>query len=170
MALWNVCFYRNCSTEKRSKGVKNQCFLLSSFLPVSYTHLDVYKRQPTDNAAYQSGATVTVLGQGTLKRDGYTFSGWNTQADGKGETYQPGETFTIDGNTTLYAVWTAETKVKVTYHLPSMTEYSDEVLVGGEVTLRSSEGLQKAGYTFLGWTIGKEEQSITCLLYTSRCV
>ena len=42
-----------------------------------------------------------------------------------------------------------------------MTEYSDEVLVGGEITLRSSDGLQKAGYTFLGWTIGKEEQSIT---------
>src|SRR5262249_51919024 len=49
---------------------------------------------PTDGASpYSSGATVTVLGAGTLTRTGYTFAGWNTQADGGGTSYQPGDTF-----------------------------------------------------------------------------
>jgi uncharacterized repeat protein (TIGR02543 family) len=38
-------------------------------------------------------------------RTGYTFAGWNTQADGTGTTYAAGGTFTINENTTLYAKW-----------------------------------------------------------------
>lgn len=35
-----------------------------------------------------------------------TFLGWNTQADGDGATYQPGEYYTLtDGNDVLYAQW-----------------------------------------------------------------
>lgn len=38
---------------------------------------------PTDsNSPYNSGATVTVLGKGNLERTGYTWSCWNTQANG----------------------------------------------------------------------------------------
>lgn len=55
---------------------------------------------------YVSSATVTVLGNpGGLTRTGYTFSGWNTLADGSGTTYNEGGVFNITGNTTLYAKW-----------------------------------------------------------------
>lgn len=38
--------------------------------------------------------------------DRYRFAGWNTAADGKGETYQPGDTIRLDGRSVvLYAVW-----------------------------------------------------------------
>ena len=69
---------------------------------------------PTDTTAYQKDATVTV--KNGLTREGYTFNGWNTQADGKGTPYQPGATFTITGNTTLYAMWTANEAHTVTYN------------------------------------------------------
>jgi len=61
---------------------------------------------PTDSTDYASGDTVTVLGNtGGLDKTDDTFSGWNTQADGSGTTYNEGDTFTIDSDVTLYAIW-----------------------------------------------------------------
>ena len=63
--------------------------------------------EPTDGSSpYIGGSTVTILGNtGTLLKGGYTFSGWNTAADGSGTSYSQGNTFTINANTTLYARW-----------------------------------------------------------------
>lgn len=58
----------------------------------------------TDDNTYKYGATVTVLENG-FTYAGHTFTGWNTQKDGSGPTYQPNETFKIEENTTLYAQW-----------------------------------------------------------------
>lgn len=60
-------------------------------------------------AKYDKGATVTVAGNtGGLVNTGFDFAGWNTAANGSGTTYQEGNTFTINANTTLYALWTAQ--------------------------------------------------------------
>lgn len=60
-------------------------------------------------AGYDKGATVTVAGNtGGLVKTGFDFAGWNTAANGSGTTYQEGNTFTINANTTLYAHWTAQ--------------------------------------------------------------
>ena len=51
---------------------------------------------------------VTVLGKGNLVKTGYTFVGWNTQADGSGTDQAEGSTFTMGtANVTLYAQWRA---------------------------------------------------------------
>lgn len=42
---------------------------------------------------------------GTLTKTGYTFSGWNTAADGTGTDYAEGETYTANASITLYAKW-----------------------------------------------------------------
>jgi uncharacterized repeat protein (TIGR02543 family) len=41
-------------------------------------------------------------------RDGYTFDGWNTEADGSGDNYLGGDIVTLpsSGTDTLYAQWT----------------------------------------------------------------
>ena len=59
------------------------------------------------NSPYNSGATVTVLGN-AFTRNSYTFTGWNTAADGSGTDYAADATFTITANTTLYAQWEEE--------------------------------------------------------------
>jgi uncharacterized repeat protein (TIGR02543 family) len=65
---------------------------------------------PTDSSSpYTSGSTVTVLGNSgspVLAKTGFTFAGWNTEANGSGTSYSQGNTFTINANTTLYARWT----------------------------------------------------------------
>src|SRR5690606_12383422 len=53
------------------------------------------------------GAVILVPGNtGELAKSGYTFAGWNTEADGSGNAYRPGDTFALgDGALTLYAQW-----------------------------------------------------------------
>lgn len=59
----------------------------------------------SDNTEYLSGTKVTVMDGDGLKKDGYDFTGWNTEANGNGTTYQEGDKFEITDNTTLYAQW-----------------------------------------------------------------
>ena len=62
---------------------------------------------PVDGLSpYNSGSTVIILGNtGTLVNSGYAFDDWNTQSDGSGITYVAGNTFIINVNIILYAVW-----------------------------------------------------------------
>ncbi|RYZ19696.1 MAG: hypothetical protein EOP49_48170, partial [Sphingobacteriales bacterium] len=65
---------------------------------------------PTDpNSPYFSGSTVTVRSNtGSLVKTGYTFSGWNTLADGTGTTYAATGSATLtmpSANVTLFAQW-----------------------------------------------------------------
>jgi uncharacterized repeat protein (TIGR02543 family) len=64
---------------------------------------------PTDSKSYATGAAVIVLGNtGNLARTGYTFSSWNTTANGSGTAYGAGTTFNMGtANVALYAQWTA---------------------------------------------------------------
>ena len=56
------------------------------------------------NSPYANGATVTVKSN-SFTRTGYTFTGWNTAANGSGTPYSAGNTFSISANTTLFAQW-----------------------------------------------------------------
>ena len=47
-------------------------------------------------------------------RTGYTFQNWNTEADGSGTTYEPGDSYTTDEALTLYSQWTAN-QYAITY-------------------------------------------------------
>ena len=63
---------------------------------------------PADANWYAGGATVTVLGNtGALVKTGYTWTCWNTAADGSGTDYDSADTFALSAAATLYAKWTA---------------------------------------------------------------
>lgn len=49
--------------------------------------------------------TDTVLTTNTFTRKGFNFNGWNTVADGTGDSYADGATVNLTENTTLYAQW-----------------------------------------------------------------
>ena len=58
---------------------------------------------PSDKENYNDEETVIV--KGTPTRTNAFFAGWNTKADGSGDSYTAGKTFKIHDNTTLYAQW-----------------------------------------------------------------
>ena len=58
-----------------------------------------------DSATGVAGESMTVAENGFTRND-YIFTGWNTQADGKGTAYKAGDSFTLtDKDTVLYAQW-----------------------------------------------------------------
>jgi hypothetical protein len=63
---------------------------------------------PLDPNRYEPGQTVIVLGNiSGLTLAGYSFSGWNTRADGTGTPYLASQTFTMAStNVVLFAQWT----------------------------------------------------------------
>jgi len=112
---------------------------------------------PNPDGGYVFGATVTVMGQGTLVRAGYQFGGWSRDAGGGGRIYQGGETFVMGANPVVfYAVW---------LRLFTLT-FNGNGHTGGTVpeamqsvagkTLRLPSGIEgtfvKTGYQFGGWS------------------
>ena len=51
-------------------------------------------------------STATALTRNAFNRNGYTFSGWNTVANGSGTSYTNAQSVSLTGNITLYAQWT----------------------------------------------------------------
>jgi hypothetical protein len=69
--------------------------------------------------ASQLGSTSTNLNSNTLTRSGYTFSGWNTKADGTGTPYANGALYNFASNSALlYAQWAVLTP---TLSLPDLS-------------------------------------------------
>ncbi|MEQ8175518.1 MAG: InlB B-repeat-containing protein [Syntrophomonadaceae bacterium] len=138
---------------------------LAGYLTVSYDgNGNDGGTAPADSSSpYQSGATVSVLGNsGGLTKGGYDFAGWNTAADGSGTSYGEGATFTIADNVTLYAVWNLSAPPAATYTVAydgngndggtAPADISSPYQSGATVSvLGNSGGLTKSGYDFAGW-------------------
>ena len=57
-----------------------------------------------NDVSAESGKEVTVLSN-VFTRQGYTFTGWNTAADGSGTSYAEGDSLIVNADVTLYAQW-----------------------------------------------------------------
>ena len=58
-------------------------------------------------AVYRTGTEVTVSRNSWFTHSGYSFTGWNTQANGGGTAYAAGSTITLTGDVNLYAQWSS---------------------------------------------------------------
>jgi uncharacterized repeat protein (TIGR02543 family) len=96
--------------------------------------------------------SISNITSTTPTRTGYTFSSWNTAANGSGQTYGASGSLTMPAeNVTLYAQWTLVNN-GVSYNAnngsgaPSGSNYNfdEEVTVSSAIPTRS-------GYTFTGW-------------------
>jgi uncharacterized repeat protein (TIGR02543 family) len=101
-----------------------------------------------DGSPYIAGTTVTVLPCAFTAPAGYTFSGWNTAADGSGTSYAPNATFAIAGDTTLYAQYT--TAFTVTFD-PQGGSAVAAVTAPANSTITAPTAPTRKGYTFGGW-------------------
>ncbi len=94
----------------------------------------------------------------TFTKDGYTFTGWNTKADGSGNSYTNSEsvknlTTEASGTVNLYAQWTANSNT-ITYNTGTGATSVDSTTytTGKKVTI-SSTVPTRPGYTFEGWKV-----------------
>ena len=108
----------------------------------------------TGTMANQTTNTPTALTTNAFTRTGYTFSGWNTAANGSGTAYANGATYPFTANVTLYAQWTIN-QYTLTYNgngntggtapSPVTQDYNTTVAAAAPGTL------VRSGYTFTGW-------------------
>ena len=104
--------------------------------------------------AYDRPQALTANG---FKRDGYTFTGWNTKPDGSGDGYADGQevlnlTAKDGGTVTLYARWTAK-PAKLVYDGNGNTSGATEPTTGttDQTVAVRDNGFRRDGYTFAGW-------------------
>ena len=108
------------------------------------------------STASQSENTKTLLTANGFTKVGYTFTNWNTAADGTGDAYGADASYSFNSDLTLYAQWIKNAAHKVTY-----TNGSNEAIGESPIQSNVSEGLgfiiaenpfTLAGYTFSAWS------------------
>lgn len=111
----------------------------------------------SDPNDYTSADTVSIMGEaelfplmGNLVKSGCDFDGWNTQADGKGTDYMPGQEINLTGDLYLYAKGKAKDPVTLTYVYNGGTgeTESEQVIPGANVAFPDAS---REGYRFQGW-------------------
>jgi len=116
--------------------------------------IDVYTVSFNDNGgtgsmAGESSSSAQALGVNTFSYNGYTFSGWNTQANGGGTAYADGASYGFGASVTLYAQWAIDVYT-VTFNANGGTgSMSNESSSTSEAL--SGIGFTRTGYTFSGW-------------------
>ncbi|MEY3389012.1 MAG: hypothetical protein RLZ74_618 [Actinomycetota bacterium] len=102
------------------------------------------------------GSALTIAtntGPTPLVRTNYTFTNWNTQANGLGTTYAPGaSTFMPGSNVTLYAIWTPVDHT-LSYDLNGAagTPPTSQTVTHDTTATVTSSVPTRTGYTFTGW-------------------
>ncbi len=114
---------------------------------------------PVDSKAYTYGENATVLSEGNLVKDGFTFVGWNTSPYGTGTSYKAGDSIAMNKDVTLYAVWHTDydpDALYVTYDkngADSGTAPVDKTKYksGNSVTVKDKGNLTRSNCTFKEW-------------------
>ena len=106
---------------------------------------------PADSSKYATGADVTVSGNtGSLEMTGHTFAGWNTEADGSGDSYEADDVLTMGiTDITLYAEWEINTYTVIFKGWKEEVLKVETVEYGGSATAPGEP--RRSGYSFRGW-------------------
>ena len=111
----------------------------------------------------QNGVTDQKVNvrQNGFTRDGYTFVRWGTQADCRGKAVNPGDKWTLQGSSTLYACWAGVAQT-LTYHGNGATGGNTAAQSGhtGDELTTNANGFTRDGYTFVRWDTAKDGSGI----------
>ena len=96
------------------------------------------------------GVTLTLSSE-VPTRTGYNFKGWAESSSATEAQYQPGDAFTKNANTTLYAVWQIKTYTVKFNANGGSDAPAAQTKTYGKTLILSSQVPTRSGYTFLGW-------------------
>ena len=153
--LWKTQNYR---TEKRDGNI----YLAE--IPKTYCVSYDANNSPTgtsvmcsDPNLYTSEDAVTIMDRealfplmGNIVNFGYDFTGWNTEPDGTGTDYAPGQETSLTGNLYLYAKWEEKEPVTLTYIYNDEEGRTDsaQVIPGANTAFPNAS---RKGYRLKGW-------------------
>ena len=128
-------------------------FCISSPLPLGHTvTFDSNTGTGTMYSQLIPYNVATNLTANGYTKDGYIFTGWNTEPDGSGTTYTDKQSVTDIGDVTLYAQWSMDT-YNIDYTLNNGTvETANPETYNAETESFTLNNPSKTGYTFRGWS------------------
>ena len=147
---------------KITKGTTGKKTLYARWTPSLYTV--IFDANTGDGTMENQGFVYdepekNLTANTTITKVGYTFIGWNTNAQGFGDAYEDQKAvrnLTTEESITLYAMWRANT---YTVHFDANTgrgSLASQIFNYGEnKNLRNngSSNIVKDGYTFMGWAL-----------------
>lgn len=105
--------------------------------------------------------TNLTLTSSVPSRTGYTFSKWNTAANGSGTNYNSGATYSTEADVTLYAQWTINTyTVSFDANGGSGAPSNQTKTYGVDLTLSSTTPTRNT-YIFQGWGLSSDTTTVT---------
>ncbi len=103
----------------------------------------------TGSMSNQVANAPTALTANAFTRTNYTFSGWNTLANGTGTAYANGATFPFTADATLYAQWTQVNHTVIFNSNGGTGSMSNQV--ANAPTALTANTFTRTGYSFMGW-------------------
>ena len=160
---WNTATDGSGKTYADQASVKNlksrgTCTLYAQWKPNVYTVTFDGNGSKSGSVADQKFTynKSQALTANAFKKTGYTFSSWNTAADGSGKTYKnkasvKNLTSEVNGKVTLYARWSAN-KYKVVFEAHGGKGTMDaQTFTYNKSQNLTPNAFSRTGYTFVGW-------------------
>ena len=114
------------------------------------------------------GDTSTKLNVNTFTKTGYTFNGWNTQADGKGTSYVD-QADVPTTSTTLYAQWTPNTyTIQFNGGTGASGSTASVIATYDQPATLTANGFTMAGKNFAGWASTQEKANAGTVEYSDQ--
>lgn len=124
--------------------------------PVKSGYTVVYYSNTTADEVltFNSARASVTINANTFFNGNAHFVCWNTAKDGSGTNYYPEDVTTITGTLALYAIWSTDTKIDVTYNLykDSTGKYVSETDTYTYGDLVNLPNFLRRGYTLVGWS------------------
>jgi uncharacterized repeat protein (TIGR02543 family) len=156
---WNTAANGSGNPFTASTSVNANITVYAQWTGNTYTVL-FKSNDGADTTLYTKTVTIPATTIGAVNfpanpsRTGYTFTGWNTAANGSGTSFSASTS--VNANITVYAQWTASGPYTVIFKMNDGTEATwaakivtppvDTIIVGDFPAAPS-----RTGYTFTGW-------------------
>ena len=138
--------------------------------PITPPHFVKFMPNGGDGTPYEIGSNRPGnLRANPFTRDGYDFSGWNTQANGSGDAYADRAPYNYEADVTLYAQWSANASLQVhvvSFKANGATQKGFK-LRSNRPTALSANWFTKAGYVFTGWNTKADGSGVA---YADRAI
>jgi len=122
--------------------------VLSDYSTVTNYTVTFDPNQGTGTMSAQRTSSAANLTANTFTRDGYRFTGWNTEALGTGTSYADGASYPFAASTTLFAQWVPEYTVTFDPNQGTGSMSAQIAIAAGNL---SANTFTRDGYRFAGW-------------------
>ena len=163
LPFWNELLYRNTSLNMGSMGF-TRLYTPNPIPPKKTYTISFDANGGTGNIPSQSKEKRTdmVLTNAVPRRYGYKFLGWSTDKNATEPEYYSGGLFTVDSNTTLYAVWEKDYSVKIYDASVKIVNNPGTVTVNYKTVIYlSAETKDMPEGAYIRWFINGQDAGVT---------